>query len=45
MELIIDIRAKVKADKNFELSDNIRDKLIDAGIQIKDTKEGTAWKI
>jgi cysteinyl-tRNA synthetase len=45
MELIIDIRAKVKADKNFELSDKIRDKLIDAGIQIKDTKEGTAWKI
>jgi cysteinyl-tRNA synthetase len=45
MELIIDIRAKVKADKNFELSDNIRDKLIDAGIQIKDTKKGTAWKI
>ena len=45
MELIIDIRAKVKADKNFELSDNIRDKLTDAGIQIKDTKEGTAWKI
>ena len=45
MELIIDIRAKVKADKNFELSDNIRDKLIAAGIQIKDTKEGTAWKI
>ena len=45
MELIIDIRAKVKADKNFELSDKIRDKLIDAGIQIKDTKDGTAWKI
>ena len=45
MELIIDIRAKVKADKNFELSDKIRDKLTDAGIQIKDTKEGTAWKI
>lgn len=45
MELIIDIRAKVKADKNFELSDKIRDQLIDAGIQIKDTKEGTAWKI
>ena len=45
MELIIDIRAKVKADKNFEIIDNIRDKLIDAGIQIKDTKEGTAWKI
>jgi cysteinyl-tRNA synthetase len=45
MELIIDIRAKMKADKNFELSDKIRDKLTDAGIQIKDTKEGTAWKI
>ncbi len=45
MDLIIDIRTKVKTDKNFELSDKIRDKLNDAGIQIKDTKEGATWKI
>jgi len=45
MELVIDIRAKAKQEKNFALSDAIRDKLIAAGIQIKDGKEGSNWKV
>lgn len=44
MNLILDIRVQAKTGKDFKLSDEIRDKLIDAGIQIKDTKEGTTWK-
>jgi cysteinyl-tRNA synthetase len=45
VELVLDIRNKAKAEKNFGLSDQIRDKLIDAGVQVKDSKEGSAWKI
>jgi cysteinyl-tRNA synthetase len=45
MELVIDIRAKAKQEKNFALSDAIRDKLTGAGIQIKDGKEGSSWKV
>ncbi|WP_317899192.1 cysteine--tRNA ligase [Aurantibacillus circumpalustris] len=45
MELVLDMRAKAKTGKDFKLSDEIRDKLIDAGIQIKDTKEGSTWKV
>lgn len=45
MELVLDMRTKAKTGKDFKLSDEIRDKLISAGIQIKDTKEGTTWKI
>jgi len=44
MELVLDIRSKAKTGKDFKLSDEIRDKLIAAGIQIKDTKEGSTWK-
>lgn len=44
MNLILDIRVQAKTGKDFKLSDQIRDKLIDAGIQIKDTKDGTTWK-
>ena len=44
MELVLDIRSKAKMGKDFKLSDEIRDKLIAAGIQIKDTKEGSTWK-
>jgi len=45
MELVLDMRAKAKTGKDFKLSDEIRDKLISAGIQIKDTKEGSTWKV
>lgn len=45
MELILEIRAQAKKGRDFKLSDEIRDKLIAAGIQVKDTKEGSSWKI
>jgi cysteinyl-tRNA synthetase len=45
MSMVLDIRNKAKVDKNFPLSDEVRNKLTDAGVQIKDTKEGTSWKI
>jgi cysteinyl-tRNA synthetase len=45
MSMVLDIRNKAKVDKNFSLSDEIRNKLTDAGVQIKDGKEGASWKI
>lgn len=45
MDLVIDIRAKAKNEKNFLLSDAIRDRLTKAGVQIKDGKEGSTWKL
>jgi len=45
MSLMLEMRAKAKNEKNFALSDEIRDKLLAAGFQIKDAKEGSIWKI
>jgi cysteinyl-tRNA synthetase len=45
MQLIIDIRAKAKANKDFGTSDEIRNKLTEAGIQVKDGKDGVTWSI
>lgn len=45
LDLVLDIRAKAKTGKDFKLSDEIRDKLLNAGVQINDTKEGSTWKI
>ena len=39
MALLLSIRHNAKTGRDFKLSDEIRDKLIEAGIQIKDTKE------
>jgi cysteinyl-tRNA synthetase len=41
--LLIEMRKQARADKNFALSDQIRDQLFAIGIQLKDGKEGTSY--
>lgn len=45
MNLILDLRAKAKSNKDFATSDEIRNKLTEANIQVKDGKEGTTWSL
>lgn len=43
-QALIDERAKVRKEKNFKRSDEIRDLLKERGIEIKDTPTGVVWK-
>lgn len=43
--ILINIRNEARANKNFSLSDQIRNQLISLGIQLKDSKEGTTFFI
>ena len=43
MEMVLDQRAKAKAEKDWTTSDHIRDALKALGIQVKDTKDGAEW--
>ncbi len=45
IKLIIDIRAKLRAEKRFDLSDKIRDELKKLNIELEDKKEVTTYKI
>jgi cysteinyl-tRNA synthetase len=45
MSLVIDIRKDAKTKKDFSTSDKIRDDLAKAKITLKDTKDGTEWKL
>jgi cysteinyl-tRNA synthetase len=45
MKLVLDLRAKAKENKDFATSDEIRNKLTDANIQVKDGKDGVSWSI
>ncbi len=45
VEMILEMRAEAKADKNWALSDKIRDGLTAAGIRVKDRKDGCDWEI
>jgi cysteinyl-tRNA synthetase len=43
MDIILALRGQAKADKNWGLSDQIRDALKLKGFEIKDGKDGTTW--
>jgi cysteinyl-tRNA synthetase len=45
IELLIKLRAEARNNKDFALSDQIRDQLQELGIQLKDGKEGTTFSI
>jgi cysteinyl-tRNA synthetase len=43
MQMLLDMRAKAKADKNYALSDEIRNRLSALGLVIRDGKDGSSW--
>ncbi|MBO6189025.1 MAG: cysteine--tRNA ligase [Prevotella sp.] len=45
MDMVLELRAKAKADKDWATSDRIRDELAAAGFEVKDTKDGVTWKL
>ena len=45
IDLLLELRAKAKAAKDWATSDQIRDRLSALGFEVKDTKEGATWKL
>jgi cysteinyl-tRNA synthetase len=45
MQLLIDLRAEARANKDWALSDKIRDDLAARGIVLKDGKDGSTYTV
>ena len=45
VDMVLSLRAKAKAAKDWATSDQIRDELAAAGFEVKDTKDGVTWKL
>ena len=45
VDMLIQMRNDARGNKNFALSDQIRDQLIAIGIQLKDGKDGTTFSL
>ena len=45
VDLLLSLRAKAKAQKDWATSDQIRDELARLGFEVKDTKDGATWKL
>lgn len=45
VDLLVNLRDDLRDAKQYDLSDQLRAKLLDIGIQLEDKPEGTIWKI
>lgn len=45
IDLLLEVRAKAKAAKDWSTSDRIRNELSAYGFEVKDTKDGVTWKL
>ena len=45
VDMVLDLRSKAKAAKDWATSDRIRDELAELGFGVKDTKDGATWKL
>ncbi|MCH5169436.1 MAG: cysteine--tRNA ligase [Prevotellaceae bacterium] len=45
VDMLLEQRQAAKAEKNWALSDKIRDELAKLGFEVKDTKEGFSWTL
>jgi cysteinyl-tRNA synthetase len=45
VSVALDVRAQARANKDFATSDLIRDRLAEAGVEIRDTPEGQEWDL
>ncbi|MEM8585845.1 MAG: cysteine--tRNA ligase [Bacteroidota bacterium] len=45
LQLVLDLRQQARTEKNWAVSDQIRDQLAAAGVEIKDGKDGASWSL
>ena len=43
VQILLDLRAQVRADKRFDLSDMIRDRFAEINVEVRDTPQGVEW--
>ena len=45
IQTLVDVRAELRAARQFQLADNIRDRLTELGVSLEDNPEGTTWRL
>ena len=45
VDMVLALRSKARANKDWATCDEIRDALKEAGFEVKDTKDGCVWKL
>ena len=43
VEALLELRRRARADRRFEEADAVRDRLVELGVEVRDSPEGTEW--
>lgn len=45
VDALLEVRAEARASKDYAISDLVRDRLADAGVEVRDSPEGATWHL
>jgi cysteinyl-tRNA synthetase len=45
VETLLAVRDAARSSRDFATADLVRDRLVDAGVEVGDSKEGTTWRL
>jgi cysteinyl-tRNA synthetase len=45
IDLLLELRTKLRAAKQYALADEVRNRLTDLGVVVEDTREGSSWRM
>ena len=45
VDALLESRRQARADRRWSDADAVRDRLVDAGVEVRDTPEGTSWEL
>ena len=43
IELLVETRSQLRAERNWKMADSIRDRLEELGVSLEDSADGTQW--
>ena len=43
VEALLELRARARAARDYTVSDLVRDRLVAAGVEVRDTPDGAQW--
>jgi cysteinyl-tRNA synthetase len=44
IELLIELRRELRSQKLYSLADHLRNRLVELGVILEDTRDGTEWR-
>ena len=45
IDRVLALRTELRGEGHYDLADRLRDLLVEAGVEVRDTRDGSAWDL